>query len=231
MEASSKPHHASVSSIDVSEITLYGFYFVPKDAVNRMDADGVKNLKTALEKTKRFYESQTSNSIKINIAPHEQPVLGYMDASYYNGVSTNNGNPNALLEIQKEITNRIEEGNLEIQPLKGLRAVAILYEDVGASATLLTENPSEKEMGHIITWNENDTLAMLVSNFFFTGNSYKDYGSTIFAHEFGHILGLKDEYTTDENSSKTEDIMGSGRFIPLEYSFLSNNQLKSLGIE
>ena len=78
-------------------------------------------------------------------------------------------------------------------------AIAVIYEGVGASGT---------------------TGSMILSRAFLSDPQYADFASTLFYHEFGHTMGLPDQYDLETNQPFSADIMGGGRRRPLKYNYL-----------
>ena len=108
--------------------------------------------------------------------------------------------------------------------------IAILYQGVGSSGTVVTDPGAASQGLESVVLEDNQPQAFLVSSYFFSGSSYRDYGNTIFAHEFGHILGLEDSYDLKSDKALDDGIMGSGRFRPLSATYLSLENKKKLGL-
>lgn len=224
-------HHGQISSISLNDVRIDAYYFVPRDATSKLNVNWKSLLENSLAETKNFYESQTNKRIKINYQIYPDVVVGRQDTLFYDGGDTRNGNPQALLSVKSEIEARIKD-SLGFPSTQGsYRAVAILYEGVGASAmVLMDKQPKVQSQSHVVAVADNQAPAFLVSEGFLSGSSYKDYGVTVFAHEFGHILGLEDTYEPT-SAVITNDIMGFGRTRPINYTYIAPENLKLLGIE
>jgi M6 family metalloprotease-like protein len=105
--------------------------------------------------------------------------------------------------------------------------MGILYEGVGSTATIIKKDDKSNNLALL---SEGSLPAFLASNYYLTGESYQDYGKTIFAHEFGHTLGLPDSYDLVSNIPSSDDIMGSGRYRPLSITYLSLEAKEKLGL-
>lgn len=228
-------HHGQISEISLKEVHIDAYYFVPKDQAGSLDPKWKQNIEKALKNSKIFYEYQTADALNINYSVFPKPLFGREESFYYNGRDTSNGNPSALLAIKSEIETRQKyDADFESLGFPGnsgtYRAMAIVYEGVGAASMLLVDKkPDKSNTSHVVAVEKNESPAFLVSNFFLNSSSYKDYGETIFAHELGHILGLSDAYEFG-SESVTNDIMGTGRFRPLDLTYLTAGHLKQLGV-
>ena len=227
-------HHGQIKSISLEDTRVDAFYFVPKDFENSIDSAWKQHLENALSQTKLFYEKQVGGGINITYNIFPTPILGKEDSTFYNGNDTSQGNPSALILVYAEIQARIAsdinvDGNSFSRTGGTFHPSVILYEGVGASAMLLLDTvPKDLPKSHVVAIDDSSAPAFLISDYFFTGDSYKDYGTTFFAHEFGHIIGLVDAYTGDTGFSTSEDIMGMGRFKPLNATYLDDSSKKLL---
>lgn len=226
---SATAHHAQIKSISLTDTRIDAFYFVPKDFSDSQDPEWKKHLERALADTKLFYERQVGGGMTIQYNIFPTPIIGKEDSSFYNGADTSKGNTSALLSVYAEINARIQpnvnvDGNVFSRTGGTFHPSVILYEGVGASAMLLLDKaPKDLPKSHVVAVDDSTPPAFLISDYFFTGEAYKDYGVTIFAHEFGHIIGLMDAYNGDDGFSTGEDIMGMGRFKPLNATYLDEN--------
>lgn len=234
--ATAKPekiHYADDPSLKINSIAIKAFYFLPTDRKDQMDDDWQKHLNDSLAGLKEFYTLQLNNAVKITFDIYPQPIIGQYETAYYDR-QEGQGNPMALLAIQKELTNRVfsssgdlyekffAEGNSD-----SFRVMGILYQGVGSTATIFKKNGGADNLAVL----EEGTLpAFLVSDYYLTTPSYKDYGQTIFAHEFGHTLGLPDAYDIKTGIPYSDDIMGEGRYRPLNIAHLSVEAKKKLGL-
>lgn len=224
----SKPnvHHSADAMFTLSDINIKAFYFIPNDKQTLLDGNWQAKLAKALSDLRQFYSFQLHQAVKITFEIYPQPIIGQHEALVYDGADTARGNPNALLSIREELLNRqssfIETGQ------EDYGVIAVLYEGVGSSATLIKNSRIEAEDTFIIS--DDGPPAFLVSRYFLSDSAYKDYGTSIFAHEFGHTLGLPDAYNLTTNQPLSDDIMGAGRFRPIQFSYLSMEAKKLLGL-
>ena len=87
--------------------------------------------------------------------------------------------------------------------------IVIIYEGIGASGS---ENVA------------------LLSRIFLTDSQYSATAATLLAHEFYHTLGLPDAYDIITAVPFSQDIMGLGRFKPIEKTYLDKDNLIQLGL-
>lgn len=226
-------HHAQSHLIKLEKIRIKAFYFLPKDRQESKDPNWQSLMEDGLGKLKQFYTHQLHSASDIQFEIYPEPIIGLKNTADYNGLDTNRGNPNALISIQDELNQRLflktgdqYDKSFTKRTTGEYQVMAIMYEGVGSSALMLRENDASD-----ITVLDEGLPAFLVSRYFLADEGYKDYGTTIFCHEFGHTLGLPDAYDLSTNQPLTEDIMGSGRFRPLDYAFLSQEPKKQLGLE
>lgn len=232
-------HYADNPSIPLSSVSIRAFYFVPQDQKGSLDPSWKELLSQALAELKEFYQFQLRETLTINYDIYPEPVIGLSDHRIYDGDNTSRGNPNALTAIHKELYTRAFTnggdlfGNLPSPQEKNTHEViAILYEGVGSSA-MLTVEPTENNIlpaDDVVVLKNDERPAFLVSRSFLAYASYAEFGKSIFAHEFGHTLGLPDGYDPTTSQPTTDDLMGAGRFRPLTATYLSQETKKKLGL-
>ena len=64
----------------------------------------------------------------------------------------------------------------------------------------------------------------------FLAGIHGSFGGSILAHEFYHTIGIPDSYIPPKAVPTSQDIMGLGRFKPLNKTYLSHESLKELGL-
>ncbi len=217
------------------QVVIKAVYFVPKDRVVEIDTNVTQLLSGALQKSVDFYSLQLSKNIAFLVQVYPKPIIGKQSHLFYDSLDTSNGNPHALLSIRQEILEIFKApGNVANSEFfrvdkDSFTGLFILHQGVGASATVLVPAGSAAGTDTIVL-SGGDMPAALVAYGFLTKPSYKDYGVTIFTHEFGHLLGLQDHYDTKTGKAFEDDIMGSGRIRPLEFNYLSRSAKKLLGV-
>jgi hypothetical protein len=109
-----------------------------------------------------------------------------------------------------EISNGVNESEHEL--------LKKIVEDLGLSSSALFEVAVDSVDGFF-----------LVNRRFLEGE-YGQFGASIFAHEFYHTLGTTDQYEGEHALPVSQDIMGVGRFRPLEKTYLERATLKQFGL-
>ncbi|MEK7212375.1 MAG: hypothetical protein AAB686_01730 [Patescibacteria group bacterium] len=230
-------HYAGDPGFKIPKIHVLAFYFVPKDYASK----AIGNWKAVIEESfgslVDFYRFQLREGTDIRTDLYPEPVIGELEHRFYDGEDTNRGNPNALLSIRRELMRRVLEPSGDLyrdgfigSDADGYKAMAIIYEGVGAAATLRGSEEEEVIGGDTVAIRAEETPAFLVSRFFLTDEVYADYGLSVLAHEFAHILGLNDDYEAERGNPVSDDLMGAGMFRPLTSTYLSLDDKKQLGL-
>jgi len=234
-------HYARDPSHPVTAIHLAAVYFVPKDIAASADASWRDTFNHALAELVRFYEFELHGAVAITYTVYPTPIIGEANHHVYDGGDTNRGNPNALAAVSAELGRRLFTPGGDHYDASFVRSVpgtdealAILYEGVGSIATLRLaageqQAPNPLYQHSLIELDGVEWPVFLVSRFFLTTEGYRDYGETVFAHEFAHLFGLDDRFDADGNPT-SDDIMGSGRFLPLVNTYLSLEDKRELGL-
>lgn len=210
------PHFYQKPEMPIAEIKISAFYFAPKNKIGFVGIDWYEKIQSALEKIANFHNLQFQAASKISYEIYPEVVIGLKDNLSYDSESTQNGNPEGLKNIKVELFERVlsPEGDL-YKPYFGkarnnvYNVFLIVYEGVGASAS---EN------------------TILLSQTFLADSTYQYYGQSILAHEFYHTLGLPDGYELPSSINFFDDIMGLGRYRPLERTYLNPFNLAGMGI-
>lgn len=233
-----KIHYAGNEEASLFSIRIKAFYFIPRDINKPLDADWKNILQEALLNLKKFYEFELRQGISITYDIYPAPITGDKEHRDYDGRDTSRGNPNALVAIHNELIRRAirSDGDLYLKDfsasdLKDYEVMAILYEGAGASAMLSGQGPANEYGPDVVVIQKEELPAFLVSKFFLVSPTYEDYGLSIFAHEFGHTLGLTDSYNLETGQPLSDDIMGAGRFRPISGTYLSDETKSKLGLK
>ncbi len=209
------PHLYNDTKQSIKKIHLVAVYFVPKNKQPVSEMLWKNSLEEVIAKLRLFHAVAFRDRSKISYSIYPRVVIGEKDNLIYDTNVTDQGNPEALRNVQAELETRLltKGGDLyDISVMgdeKDYTALYILYEGVGAAGASKTA---------------------LLNRKFLTEIEYQSIGSTLFAHEFYHTLDIPDQYQITDNVSTSNDIMGLGRFQPLEYTFLDNETLAKLGL-
>lgn len=238
------PHIYGSPEKPMKTVKIFAVYFVPKNKIEFIREAWAEPIKGALDDLQKFHSLQFAGLSEIKYEIYPWPVIGLKESIEYDTETTQGGNPNALLSISEEIEKRIfnREGDLFSEEFAEQRygeypVLAIIYEGVGAVGGIVYESELEKkseiakeagvpeELIHIVK-------IFSVDGFFLTNIFFPERDSSIFVHEFYHTLGIPDGYVTPGlyDIPTGQDIMGAGRFRPIEKTYLEKNTLKELGI-
>lgn len=209
--------HQGNKTQSIEHINITAFYFVPQDKQGKIDTYWNQSLKQSLEELTEFHESQFQGRSQITTQIFPQPIIGNYDSIDYDTTNTSGGNPHGLRTVALEVEARVyaPEGDLYHQfisdpSLNAYQVMVIMYEGVGAAGS---ENVA------------------FISRTYLSEQPYREsYGPTFLVHEFYHTLGLENEYEKQSGRAFGNDIMGLGRFRPLEYTYIDQQTLKQMGI-
>ncbi|OHA48608.1 MAG: hypothetical protein A2806_00415 [Candidatus Terrybacteria bacterium RIFCSPHIGHO2_01_FULL_48_17] len=220
--ALSSPYAYDNPQEPIGTVALTLVYVVPNDANgNSTSGQWEKELGIAafIDKVVRFYELQLEGRSRIIWRIVPEPVIGNKTSLEYGGSNTNEGNPEALLKLKEEIGDRMQKG--EIRPSNfsqeisddAYSVLAIIFQDVGLAGT---------------------EHALLLSDAYLQNEEFRRNGPTLFAHEFGHALGISDFYEYDSALNReyvlNDDIMGAGRWLPIEQTYVSEETKIKMGL-
>lgn len=191
----------------LDKIHLKVFYVVPKNRTAQIYPTWRELLSPVLEETAKFHEIQFHGLSKIQSDVFPEPLILEHDNIYYDTDSTNRGNPEALRRITPEVEERAR-GFLS-SAADEFVVIGLIYEGVGASGS---------------------RGAFLLSRSFLSEEQYRPFRSSLLYHEFGHTMGLPDQYDLETGQHFSEDIMGSGRNRPLEVNYIDQALLEDLGV-
>ena len=238
------PHVYANSEKSISAIKIFAVYFVPKNKTEFNSEAWGKSIEDTLDNLQKFHKLQFTGLSKIDYAIYPRPVIGLKESIEYDTENTQGGNQQGLLNIAQEIENRIFkpdgdlfDGEFAQHEASEYPVLAIIYEGVGAIGGIVHESELEdrgeiaKEVGvpeeliHIVDIKSVD--GFFLSNIFFLENS-----NSVFAHEFYHTIGIPDAYNTPGfyDIPLGQDLMGAGRFRPIEKTYIEKDTLQNLGV-
>ena len=200
-------HMYNDTSQSIADISLLAVYFVPRNRQNNVLSNWKEVLEKNIQKLKEFHSLQLQGRSSLTYTIYPEPIIGDKEGIVYDTDITQHGNPEAL----KSITFELETRGFVSTEGSGTpySVLLIMYEGVGASG--------------------GDTTA-LISRTFLVAPEYREFGASILAHEFYHTLGIPDGFDLTTAISTTSDIMGLGRFRPIEKTYLNKATLTALGL-
>lgn len=210
------PHLYEDASRPIRKITVFAFYFIPKNKAESMIENWQEVLENNLLKLKEFHTLQFQNTSRLAYEMYPAPIIGEEENLFYDTDVTQHGNPEALKNISEEIDRRVFDsaGDLFISDFvrknnRDYLSRIIMYEGVGASGG-------------------SDTA--LVSRTFLADLRYRAIAASTLAHEFYHTLGIPDAYEIPTSIPTSEDIMGLGRARPIEKTYINRATVKKMGL-
>lgn len=231
----------------LGEIMVYAVYFVPENKKALIAENWRGLLETNLAKLRAFHSVQFGGRSQTQYRIYPDPVVGMSESTAYDTDDTANGNPRALITIAQELEKRVFNSSGDRfrsdfagRPIDAYPVMMVLYEGVGASGGMIFESESESagEIANKLGLSESvvfpiDIKAVdgffLMNREFLTG-SYGPFGASLLAHEFYHTIGLPDQYDIPGGTPLSPDLMGSGRFLPIEKTHLGRDLLRQLGL-
>lgn len=242
-----RPAHVyNDSAVSVGEIALRLFYAVPADKA-MSSSSWSATLERAARAATAFHALQFHGSSNIQYEIFPEPILLEHDAAFYEGGTSNRGNPRALVGIASEIDRRVFQKNGDLfRDSFGIRresaypVMGIVYEGVGASggriyeSDLNTEEEIAKKLGvspeivYKVAIDSSDGF-FLLNQAYLTRSDYEETGLSFFYHEFAHAIGLPDQY--EGPVPQRDDVMsGEGNFRPLRMTYIDRSLLKGMGV-
>ena len=191
----------------IASIRLRVFYAVPSNRVDMVDSSWLALVQPALEDSAEFHRLQLRGLSKLDYEIYGEPTILEHENLFYDTSSTDKGNPEALRRIVPELERRFPD--LTASRPGEFSVIAVIYEGVGAAGS---------------------EGAMILSRTFLADEQYRSFRSALFYHEFGHTIGLPDQYDLDSGTPFSRDIMGAGRRTPLERNYIDSSLLKDLGV-
>ncbi|MBI1975228.1 MAG: hypothetical protein HYS57_02630 [Parcubacteria group bacterium] len=200
-------HYFNDPSTSIENISLKIVYFIPKDKVDQTFQDWSRVAEETVQKMIAFHNIQFRSKSRVVHEIYPTPKVGEESSAFYDEGGTALGNPNAALRIDQELSRKLAPF-FKTAPHEFLVKLFV-YEGVGASAT-----------GN----------AVILSRDYLSQDSYRDTRASVFYHEFGHTLGMPEGYDIETNIPSTPDIMGSGRFRPIEITYVSEDTKSAMGL-
>lgn len=247
---SSAPHVYENPERSIEEIKIVAAYFVPRNKSEEKNDNWQIVLQRTLLKLQEFHVLQFQGKSRVAFEIYPEPIIGLKDSIEYDTEITQGGNPRALLKVAEELEDRVfgADGDLfrknfgkfggNVYPV-----LAIMYEGVGASGGVIYESELEAESDIAREVNVPESLIYIVdvtsvdgffllNRVFLDDPEYREKGESIFTHEFYHTLGVPDAYEVPGvyETPVSQDIMGAGRFRPIEKTYLDKNTLHKFGL-
>lgn len=195
----------------IANIKLRVFYFVPQDKQDQISPDWRASIVPQLNLLNSFHQRQTQGKSNISNFVQPEPIIGLKASLDYDTINTNGGNPEGLRRVAQElIARRYIPARLNETSSQEYLSYLIVYEGVGATAS--------------------ENVAFINHAFLNTQEFQESYGASFLAHEFYHTLGVPDAFTVPDDIPLAHDLMGVGRYRPLEQTYLNDEVLVRLGL-
>lgn len=233
--------------VSIKNIHIFAFYFVPQNRSGNISDEWNETISAGLANLREFHSLQFRNLSEISYEVFPEPVVGLGDNVFYDTENTNYGNPHAMINISEELERRVfrEDGDLYREGFAKFKddsypILFIMYEGVGAVGGVINDSSKETASEIAAELNLPESVVYIVGvssvNGFFLVNreivegKYGANGRAILAHEFYHTIGLEDKYSLETGIVQSPDLMGLGRFRPLENAYLSRESLAAFGL-
>jgi len=231
----------------LSDIVVYAVYFVPENKKALIAENWRGLLETNLAKLRAFHSLQFGERSQIQYSIYPDPIIGMSENVTYDMDDTTNGNSRALITVSQELEKRIFDSggdrfrsDFAERPSNAHPVLMVLYEGVGASGGMIYNSEFEsaaeiaKEHGlqesTVFVVNVASVDGFFLLNREFLSGRYGPFGASLLAHEFYHTLGVPDQYAVPNGAPLSPDIMGSGRFVPIEKTYIGRDLLRNLGL-
>jgi M6 family metalloprotease-like protein len=210
------PHAYKKPDVSLKKIRIKVFYVIPSNKTSFIAQNWQEQVAPTFDDLIVFYTNQFRGATEITYAFYPNPLILSHDNDYYDTDNTDHGNPKAFESIADEVINRVYKVGGDgyyasfVSAIPGEFVVnAFIYEGVGASGA-----PG----------------AVFASRSFFVRDEYIDMRATILAHEFGHALGLPDQYDIKTDNAFSNDLMGAGRRDILKKTYIDRALMKDFGV-
>lgn len=243
-----EPHLYGDSQRSIGRIKVAAVYFVPKDKEEEIDAGWRELLEENFKKLRAFHALQFQGRSEVSFTAYPEPVIGRKGHIAYDTADTNRGNPKALLNVSEELEERLFSSAGDLYRTDFWRheegeysALFILYEGVGAVGGVIAESGHEsvadiaRELGvpESVVFPVNVKSVdgfFLLSRTFLADPEYRAFGASLLAHEFYHTIGIPDAYDQNTGKAESADIMGLGRYRPIEKTYMRREVARALGL-
>lgn len=230
-ESKPKVHLYNNPRISLEKVNLSVFYVVSKET---SDNNWFEVLKTNLEKIKTFHSLQFKKLSNLEYKIYPQPlILDIENLSFTEDISQNN--IIKALKIAEEVENFIIQQKIDkdfyLFPDDVYNVLVIIYEGAGLYGGLIADAKISFLERNII---QETTLHkfqgfVFISKDYLIKNEFKKIGATLLYHELAHTFGIPDKY--NQKTFFSLDIMGRGRFEPLENNYLEHQILSKMSID
>lgn len=242
------PHLAGDAQRTVERIRVSAVYFVPRDKEKDILDNWRAVLEEQLAKAQAFHSLQFQGRSSLVFSVYPEPIIGLDEHAVYDTADTNRGNPKALLNVSEELERRVfsSGGDLHRPDFPNgatgeYPVLFILYEGVGAIGGIIAESERESvaDIAEELGISESVIFKaavksvdgfFLLSRTFLADPEYRAFGASLLAHELYHTLGISDGYEQNTGKATSADLMGLGRYRPIETTYLRRDALRALGL-
>lgn len=210
-------------TLKLSNIKLYAIYALPQTKKNQLKNNWQNLIKEALNKAKLFHQIQFRNRSKIDYEIYPQIIVLDDTPSQ---IGFDSLKLSEFLKIVENIEKKLVRELLKLKD-DSYKILVIFYEGEGAFGAVITDksdllNKYKSSLNVVTTTIENFNGIAFISLDYLN----KPYGESILYHEIAHTFGIPDAYQNNKDFSL--DIMGNGRFLPLEINYLDYETINKM---
>ncbi len=214
-------HYYNEPAVSLENIHIRALYLVPQDAQGSIPEGWPRMMATALSKLADFHHTQFGEASRVTFSLLEKPVVITDDV--FNvlpaGIErAERKDISALDDYLKEhvYSSRGEyyDGEFGVVPENTFMVDVLFLEAAGAVG--------------------GNGFVLLARDYVTDPDIF--YGMTFLYHEFGHALGMPDRYIYEAEGAYqkgevlSQDIMGGGRYRPLELTHIDDSIKAAMGI-